>query len=151
MEGNATIISLIARDENVHLAIVQNLIKLLPKEDPAFASIQAWDQEDVAEIYTKVMDQEKAWAKYLFKDGSMIGLNEQVLCDAIDWYGHKRANAVGVKLPGKPPSSNPLPWMNKWVSTEHVQKAPQETQLTSYITGGIERNVTTNSFKGFKL
>jgi ribonucleoside-diphosphate reductase beta chain len=149
MEGNAKIIKLIARDENVHLAGTQQLIKILPKEDEDFAKIAQETKDECVQIFQSVIDQEKEWAKYLFKDGSMIGLNEQLLCDYVDWIGHKRMAAVG--LNGKSTGANPLPWTQKWISGSDVQVAPQETEITSYIIGGVKKDVDSNSFKGFSL
>jgi ribonucleoside-diphosphate reductase beta chain len=148
MEGNAKIIKLIARDENVHLASTQQLLKILPKEDPVFAKIAEETKDECITMFNKVVEQEKAWAKYLFKDGSMIGLNEQLLCDYVDHIAAKRMGAIG--LNGKP-GVNPLPWTQKWISGSDVQVAPQETEITSYVIGGVKKDVDENTFKGFTL
>lgn len=150
MEGNAKIIKFIARDENVHLASTQHLLKILPKDDPAFEKIQAQTQDEILEIFKSVVEQEKAWAKYLFKDGSMIGLNEKLLCDYIEWIANKRLHAIGLDNIYKT-GTNPLPWTQKWISGGEVQVAPQETEITSYIVGGVKKDVDQNTFKGFSL
>ena len=148
MEGNAKIIKAIARDENVHLASTQQLIKILPKEDPEFAKIAEETRDECIRMFYDVVDQEKAWAKYLFKDGSMIGLNEHLLCEYVDHIAAKRMGAIG--LNGKP-GSNPLPWTQKWIAGSDVQVAPQETEITSYIVGSVKQDVTSETFKGFSL
>ena len=150
MEGNAKIIKLIARDENVHLASTQQLLKILPKEDPDFAKIESEEAARIENIFTDVIAQEKAWAKYLFKDGSIIGLNEVLLGDYIDWIAAKRMRAIGMSPKGMP-SSNPLPWTQKWISGQEVQVAPQETEVTQYISGGTIMDVNENTFKGMTL
>lgn len=150
MEGNAKIIKLIARDENVHLASTQQLLKILPQEDPDFAAIKSECETEVAAIFESVINQEKAWAKYLFQEGSMIGLNEQLLSDYIDWIANKRMTAIGV-TPFTKTGANPLPWTQKWISGSEVQVAPQETEITSYIVGGVKKDVTEDTFKGFSL
>ena len=150
MEGNAKIIKLIARDENVHLGSTQTLLKLLPQDDPDFAKIK---EETIAQSEKMFLDaaaQEKAWAHYLFKDGSMIGLNEQLLCDYIDWLTCKRMTAVGLNCHIKT-GSNPLPWTQKWIAGAEVQVAPQETEISSYVIGGTKQDVDSNTFKGFSL
>ena len=148
MEGNAKIIKLIARDENVHLASTQQLLKILPKEDEDFARIQEETRDACIDMFYRVVDQEKSWAHYLFQNGSMIGLNEQLLCDYVDHIAAKRMGAIG--LNGKP-GANPLPWTQKWIAGSDVQVAPQETEITSYINGGVKKDVDENSFKGFSL
>ena len=148
MEGNAKIIKLIARDENVHLAATQQLLKILPKEDPDFAKIADETREECIQMFYQVVEQEKSWARYLFKDGSMIGLNEQLLCDYVDHIAAKRMGAIG--LNGKA-GTNPLPWTQKWISGAEVQVAPQETEITSYVIGGVKKDVDENTFKGFSL
>ena len=148
MEGNAKIIKLIARDENVHLASTQQLLKILPKEDEDFARIQEETRDECIDMFYRVVDQEKAWARYLFQNGSMIGLNEQLLCDYVDHIAAKRMGAIG--LNGKP-GANPLPWTQKWIAGSDVQVAPQETEITSYISGGVIKDVDSDTFKGFSL
>ena len=148
MEGNAKIIKLIARDENVHLASTQQLLKILPKEDPDFARIQEETRDECISMFYRVVEQEKSWASYLFQNGSMIGLNEELLCQYVDHIAAKRMGAIG--LNGKP-GANPLPWTQKWISGSEVQVAPQETEITSYVIGGVKKDVDENTFKGFSL
>lgn len=148
MEGNAKIIKFIARDENVHLASTQQLLKILPKEDEDFARIQEETRDECIRMFYDVVEQEKAWARYLFKDGSIIGLNEELLCSYVDHIAAKRMSAIG--LNGKA-GTNPLPWTQKWIAGSDVQVAPQETEITSYIVGGVKQDVTSDSFKGFTL
>ena len=149
MEGNAKIIKFIARDENVHMASTQQLIKLLPKEDDEYAKLKEECADEVREIFREVIEQEKTWARYLFKDASMIGLNDELLCNYVDWLGNKRMYAIG--LSNERGGSDPLPWTQKWISGAEVQVAPQETEITSYIIGGIKKDVTDDTFKDFQL
>jgi len=150
MEGNAKIIKLIARDENVHLGSTQTLLKLLPQDDPDYVTIKEETKTECEEMFLRAAAQEKAWAHYLFKDGSMIGLNEQLLCDYVDWLTCKRMTAVGLKC-GIKTGSNPLPWTAKWIAGAEVQVAPQETEISSYVVGGTKQDVDSNTFKGFSL
>ncbi len=151
MEGNAKIIKFIARDENVHLGSTQQILKLLPNDDPDFAKIAKECEQDVIDMFVEAVDQEKQWASYLFKDGSMIGLNAQLLSDYIEWIANKRIVAVGMKSPYKVPRANPLPWTQKWISGAEVQVAPQETEISSYVIGGTKQDVSKDTFKGFSL
>lgn len=150
MEGNAKIIKFIARDENLHLASTQTLLKLLPKDDPDYADIARECEADVIRMFNQAVDQEKQWASYLFKDGSMIGLNYQLLSDYVEWIANKRMTAVGVPTTFKG-GSNPLPWTQKWIAGAEVQVAPQEVELSSYVIGGVKKDASTDSFKGFSL
>jgi len=150
MEGNAKIIKLICRDENLHLASTQTLIKVLPTDDPDFAKIKEETKDECTRMFLSAAAQEKQWAEYLFKDGSMIGLNTQLLCQYIDWLTCKRMNTVGLDC-GTKPGSNPLPWTQKWIAGSEVQVAPQETEISSYIVGGTKQDVDSNTFKGFSL
>ena len=150
MEGNAKIIKLIARDENLHLASTQTLLKVLVKDDKDFAKIAKEESENNAQMFVDAIEQEKRWAEYLFKDGSMIGLNAKLLSDYIEWIGHKRMLSVQVPSPYKG-GSNPLPWTQKWIQGQDVQVAPQETEITSYVIGGVKKDVDDNTFKGLSL
>ena len=150
MEGNAKIIKFIARDENLHLAGTQQLLKALQKEDEDFAKIAEETKNESVALFVDAVNQEKAWASYLFKDGSMVGLNETLLSEYIEWIANKRMTAVGLPTTYKG-GSNPLPWTQKWISGSEVQVAPQETEITSYINGGVKKDITNETFKGFSL
>jgi len=150
MEGNAKIIKFIARDENVHLAATQQILKILPKEDKVWEQIKKECEPEVTKIFTDVINQEKAWAKYLFQNGTMIGLNEELLCNYVDWIAHKRMVSIGV-TPVTKGGSNPLPWTQKWIAGSEVQVAPQETEISSYVVGGMNKDVDENTFKDFSL
>jgi len=151
MEGNAKIIKLIARDENLHLAFTQSLLKVLPKDDPDYIQIAKETEEECIQMFVDAVEQEKAWAEYLFKDGSMIGLNTQLLNDYIEWICCKRMTAVGLKCPYSTSQANPLPWTQKWIAGAEVQVAPQETEITNYIIGGVKQDVSEDTFGGLSL
>jgi ribonucleoside-diphosphate reductase beta chain len=150
MEGNAKIIKLIARDENLHLASTQMLLKILQKDDPDYAKIAKETEEESIQLFINAVDQEKVWADYLFKGGSMIGLNTQLLSEYIEWIATKRMSMIGLKSPYTV-KSNPLPWTQKWISGADVQVAPQQTQISSYVIGGTKQDVSADTFKGFSL
>ena len=152
MEGNAKIIKLIARDENVHLAASTTMIKRMVKEDPDMAKIAEECVDEVAQMYIEVIEQEKSWAKYLFKDGSMIGLNAALLNQYVEYIANRRLKALGFNaIFDAPVNTNPLPWTQHWLSSSGLQVAPQETEVESYVIGGIKQDVTTDSIKGFSL
>lgn len=151
MEGNAKIIKFIARDENLHLASTQHILKLLPQDDPDFITIAKECEQEVIKMFTDSVAQEKEWARYLFKDGSMIGLNAKLLEDYIEWIANRRMMSIGMKSVFSVPRANPLPWTQKWISGGEVQVAPQETEISSYIIGGTKQDVDKDSFKGFIL
>ena len=150
MEGNAKIIKLICRDENVHLGFTQSLLKVLPKDDSDFVQIAKECEKTCIELFRSAAEQEKAWAKYLFKGGSVIGLNEQLLCEYVEWIVNKRMSAVGLPSIYKT-GTNPLPWTQKWIAGSDVQVAPQQVQLSSYIISAVNQDVTEDTFKGFSL
>ena len=151
MEGNAKIIKFIARDENIHLASTTTLLKLMRKEDPEMDKIAKETEKDAVDLFVKVIEQEKQWAEYLFKDGSMIGLNENILKQYVEWIGCKRMRAIGLTCPYTVSQANPLPWTEKWIGGGNVQVAPQETEITSYITGGVKKDVDDKTLKGLSL
>jgi len=150
MEGNAKIIKFIARDENLHLGSTQLLLKTLKKDDPVFEQIARETEAECIKMFTDAVDQEKAWADYLFKDGSMLGLNKELLSQYIEHIAMKRMTNAGLpKIYTQ--TSNPLPWTQKWIAGGDVQVAPQETEITSYINGGTKQDVNEDTFKGFSL
>ena len=150
MEGNAKIIKFIARDENVHLASTQQLLKLLPQDDPAYVRIRQETEAEMTAMFDDAVAQEKTWSHYLFKNGSMIGLNEQLLNDYVEWIAHKRMTAVGLPTRYRG-GSNPLPWTAKWIAGAEVQVAPQETEISSYVVGGTKQDVDSSTLAGLSL
>ena len=151
MEGNAKIIKFIARDENTHLASTQQILKILPQDDPDFKKLKEECHDEVMQIFDDVIKQEQEWAEYLFKDGSMIGLNAELLKQYVEWIATKRFRALGLQSPYNTPAANPLPWTQKWIAGGSVQVAPQETEISSYIVGGVNKDVTEDTFKGISL
>jgi ribonucleoside-diphosphate reductase beta chain len=153
MEGSAKIISLIARDESQHLVLTQNIIKnWLNGDDPDILQIAKEEEAWTVEQFKKTVDEEKAWAQYLFKDGSIIGLNDKLLNSYVEYIANRRMRAIGLKpVFDTPMSNNPLPWTQHWLSSKGLQVAPQETEVESYVIGGIKQDVKKDTFAGFKL
>ncbi len=152
MEGNAKIIKLIARDEALHLTGTQHMLNLLRsgQDDPEMADIAKECEQECYELFVQAAEQEKEWADYLFKDGSMIGLNKDILCQYVEYITNIRMQAVGLKLPFEA-RSNPIPWINAWLVSDNVQVAPQEVEVSSYLVGQIDSEVNTEDLSGFEL
>ena len=153
MEGSAKIISLIARDENQHLVLTQQIMKKWQEgDDPVMQEIIKEEEENVIQMFRDAVDEEKEWAEYLFKDGTMIGLNDKLLVKYVEWIANKRMRAIGLKpIYDAPIKNNPLPWTEHWISSKGLQVAPQETEVESYVVGGIKQDVKKDTFSGFKL
>ncbi|MGX2969262.1 class Ia ribonucleoside-diphosphate reductase subunit beta [Ursidibacter sp. B-7004-1] len=152
MEGNAKIIKFIARDEALHLTGTQHILNLMAygKDDDDFMQIAQECREQSFQLFMDVVQQEKEWAKYLFKDGSMMGLNETILCQYVEYIANIRMNAIGLGTPF-PTKSNPIPWINAWLVSDNVQVAPQEVEVSSYLVGQIDANINVEDFDDFKL
>ena len=153
MEGSAKIISLIARDENQHLVLTQQILnKWKEGDDPEMVEIMKEEEEHIVEMFRNAVQEEKEWAEYLFMDGSMIGLNDKLLSQYVEWIANRRMKSIGLTpLYDIPLRNNPLPWTQHWISSKGLQVAPQETEVESYVVGGIKQDVKKNTFSGFKL
>ena len=153
MEGSAKIISLIARDENQHTVLTQQMIKAWQKgDDPVMQEIMKEEEQTVIDMFANAVNEEKEWAQYLFKDGTMIGLNDKLLVKYVEWIANKRMRAIGLDpIYDAPIRNNPLPWTEHWISSKGLQVAPQETEVESYVVGGIKQDMKKNAFSGFKL
>ncbi|EKO3484431.1 ribonucleotide-diphosphate reductase subunit beta [Vibrio fluvialis] len=153
MEGNAKIIKLIARDEALHLTGTQHMVNLLRNgmDDFAFLQIAEECKQESFDLFKQAAEQEKEWASYLFKDGSMIGLNKDILCQYVEYITNIRMQAVGLEPAYPGATSNPIPWINAWLSSDNVQVAPQEAEISSYLVGQIDNEVSSDDFKGFEL
>jgi len=152
MEGSAKIISFIARDEATHLNLSTQIIKNWHNNDGEMKKIAESCKDDVINMYKLCVEEEKAWAKHLMKDGSIIGLNEKLLGDYVEFVANKRLKAIGFDpLFDRPANANPLPWTQHWLSSAGLQVAPQETEVESYIIGGVKQDVDQDTLKGFTL
>ena len=153
MEGSAKIISLISRDENQHLVLTQNIMKnWMNGDDPEKQEIAKEERNNVIAMFKNAVEEEKEWAEYLFSGGSMIGLNNKLLNQYVEWIANKRMKALGIDpVYDQPLRNNPLPWTQHWISSKGLQVAPQETEVESYVVGGIKQDMKKNSFSGFKL
>ncbi len=153
MEGNAKIIKLIARDEALHLTSTQHMLNLMRggSEGAEWAQIAQDLQQECFDLFVKAAEQEKEWASYLFKDGSMIGLNKDILCQYVEYITNHRMLAVGLPVAFPKSTQNPIPWINAWLSSDNVQVAPQEVEISSYLIGQIDAEVKTEDLEGFEL
>ena len=153
MEGSAKIISLISRDENQHLVLTQQILKKWADgDDPEMKEIAEEERNNVIGMFKNAVEEEKEWAEYLFSGGSMIGLNDKLLNQYVEWIANKRMKALGFDpIYDQPLKNNPLPWTQHWISSKGLQVAPQETEVESYVVGGIKQDMKKNAFSGFKL
>jgi ribonucleoside-diphosphate reductase beta chain len=153
LEGSAKIIGLIARDESQHMTISQNVLnKWRDGDDPDMAQIAKEEEINVYNMFKQCVEEEKLWAEYLFKDGSIIGLNDKLLSKYVEWTANRRLKSIGLKaIFDTPITNNPLPWTEHWLSSKGLQVAPQETEVESYIIGGITQDVQKDTFAGFQL
>lgn len=153
MEGNAKIIKLIARDEALHLVSTQHMLNLMRtgQDDPEMVEIAQELEEECFNMFKDSAEQEKDWADYLFKDGSMIGLNRDILCKYVEYITNSRMIAVGLKPAFEGATQNPIPWINAWLSSDNVQVAPQEVEISSYLIGQIDAEINPDDFSGFEL
>ena len=153
LEGSAKIIGLIARDESQHMTITQNILnKWRDGDDPEMVEIAEQEEENVYQMFRDCVEEEKSWAEYLFKDGSIIGLNDKLLQKYVEWTANRRLKSIGLKAIFETPiSNNPLPWTAHWLSSKGMQVAPQETEVESYLIGSIKQDVKKDTFAGFQL
>jgi ribonucleoside-diphosphate reductase beta chain len=153
MEGSAKIISLIARDESQHLNLTQKILtKWAQGDDPEMLQIIKDEDGYVDATFQLCVNEEKSWASYLFKDGSMIGLNEKLLWMYVEWITNRRRRAINLPpMFDIPAKSNPLPWTEHWLSSKQVQEAPQETEKISYLVGALNQDMKQDQFAEFKL
>ncbi len=153
MEGSAKIISLIARDESQHLNITQKILsKWNSGDDPEMIEIAKEEKDYSIKMFENAVNEEKRWANYLFKDGSMIGLNDKLLSMYVEWIANRRMKAVGLSpVYDISSKNNPLPWIDHWLNSKNMQEAPMETEKESYLVGAIKQDIDSTSFANFKL
>ena len=152
MEGSAKVIRLIARVEAVHLAGTQHIMKLWREgsDDPEMKEIYEEMKDELRQITLDAAEQEKEWTTHLFKDGTMIGVNKRILDQYVEHITDQRLAALRME-PAYGSPKNPIPWVSSWLSSESVQVAPQEVEVTSYLMGAIDTSLSEDDFEGFSL
>jgi ribonucleoside-diphosphate reductase beta chain len=130
--GNGNIISLILKDELLHTDWTAYIINRVVRDDPRFAAAKERCKDRVMQMYLDVIEEEKAWADYLFQKGTVIGLNAKVMRDFVDWTAQHRLKDIGIKY-DTGIKSTPLPWFNKHLNTSKKQTALQENESVSYV------------------
>ena len=151
MTGNAKIISLIARDENLHMGFSSLILKYM-KDDPeeGFQDIVKECEPIVYKMYKDAAEEEMEWAKYLFKDGSMIGLNAEILTDYMKYLTNNRLKSIRMEpIFGK--VKNPISWIGNWIGGNTVQEAPQQEQIISYTVGALKQDLDDQDFSDFDI
>lgn len=145
LPGLANVIRLINRDESFHVGITNYLLKILPSNDPVFAEVFRDEEANkkVRALWKQTYQEELEWADYLFAEGDVIGLNANVIKQYLTYVATNRLRAINIGAPedvlGVPSvTNNPIVWVNKWLSNEDDQPAPQEAELTSYEKGVID-------------
>jgi ribonucleoside-diphosphate reductase beta chain len=138
--GNGNEISLILSDEMLHVDWTAYLINTLIKDDPRFTEVARETQKECYEMLLSVVNEEKAWAKYLFKEGSVIGQNEKTMIAFVDWTAQYRLKDIGLRYDAGI-KNTPLPWFNKHLNTNKKQTALQENESTAYIIHSMTNNI----------
>ena len=151
MTGNAKIISLIARDENLHMGFSSLILKYM-KDDPeeGFQDIVKECEPIVYQMYKDAAEEEMEWAKYLFKDGSMIGLNSDILTDYMKYLTNNRLKSIKMD-PIFDKVKNPISWIGNWIGGNTVQEAPQEEEIISYTVGALKQDLDDQDFSDFDI
>jgi len=147
MEGNAKIMRLIARDEALHQKSTQSIIRLwqMGKDDPEMAEIAVRLKDEATAIFVSCVDQEIEWAEHLFTIGEVEGVSLKSTIAYIYHLADQRMRAVGLDSPyGITP--NPYPWMNKWLKSDDVQVAPQEVEVSSYLSGNLNAEISDEAY-----
>lgn len=152
MVGNAAIIKLIARDEALHLSGTQQILRMWidGEDDPRMQAAATRNLGQIEAIFRATAEQEMQWADYLFSNGSMLGLNAVILHDYVRYITDVRVKALGL-APIYGVTSNPIPWINSYLSSSNYQPAPQEQEITSYLTGQVDSAVTSQDLADFTL
>jgi ribonucleoside-diphosphate reductase beta chain len=155
LEGSGKIMKLIARDEALHLSGTQHMINIIQSGndgDTELTEIAHENKSQAELIFLEAIEQEKSWASFLFEEGSILGLNKEILCQYIDYIAKERMAAVSLKYDKEGiPRSNPISWINSYLNSDNVQVAPQETEISSYLVGQIDSSLSADAFNKFEL
>lgn len=144
-EGVGKQLKFILRDENLHVAINQTIIKYWSQgtDGPEYQALLLELRPQIIDMWKACVESEKLWAKYLFKYGTpLLGLNDKVLGDYVEFKANKRMINVGLE-PLTSLDKDPLPWIQRnWVDSSSKQEAPQETEITNYKIGAIDNDTS---------
>jgi len=146
--GNGNEIALILSDEMLHVDWTSYILNTLVKDDPRFAQVAQETKKECLDMLLSVIDEEKSWAKYLFKEGSVIGMNERVMVGLVDWTAQGRLKEIGLKYDAGV-KSTPAPWFNKHMNTNKKQTALQENESVAYVIGSMTNEINYDELPEF--
>jgi len=70
----------------------------------------------------------------------------------VEYIANRRLKALGMQaIFDQPVNTKPIPGTTLWLYSSGLQVAPQETEVESYIIGGIKQDVDKDMLKGFSL
>lgn len=140
MEGNTKTISSINRDEILHLAYTQYVMNLFRKGAEGSLMQDAYGEmeDQMRDMYALAVEQESAWADFLFMHGTILGLNANIAKQYTEYLAQRRMVAVGLKpfVDGK--LENPIPWVSEFTQMAVTQQAPQEVDKMDYIGNAVD-------------
>lgn len=134
------------RDENLHLALTQFVIKILKKnKSEGFTEIYKELQPDIEARYYEAYQEECDWIDYMFSQGSYIGMNANILKDYLNYVTIRRMKSIGIKIDHTKMDrhiiKNPIPWVDTYINMDSNEKLPQQEQILNYVTGGVEQDM----------
>lgn len=137
-QGIGQLVTLICKDEVLHGRMDYEVLNIL-KNDAEWKTEMIFLTEELKAILDSVVQQEESWTEYLFSEGrQVIGLGSELLKDYIYYMSKPLYDALGLPFDFKVVTTNPIPYMDKYIDSTLVMALPQEIQITSYKIGAVK-------------
>lgn len=151
MERTSKILQLICRDENLHLGVTQHLLNILAhNKDEGFTEIFAELGDYIKDRYDTVYDQECLWVDYLFKEGEFLGMSADLAKMYLKYLVYVRLRAISPRSVSGEAPTNPLKWINSYISFDQNFVPLQESEVINYKMDIMDPNITDSKLTELK-
>ncbi len=128
MGGTVSLIRLIQRDENTHLALFTHILRTLADEN------SEWFTNDMKQELTSMLmtavEHEISWGKYVTRN-QILGLSDNIIENYIKYLGNMRAESIGLEPPYEK-IKHPMPWVDSFAAMNSTKTDFFERRVTNY-------------------
>lgn len=139
--GITKIIKLINFDEDMHVAVIGGLIRILMKnEDEGFTHLfkSDWYKQEVRDIVSKIVEDELKWAEYLLSFGPIKSLTMDVFTRFMQYYANNRLGKINLDpLYPNVPKDDIVTWFDMYKDINKDNTAQQESTALNYNIGNM--------------
>ena len=142
IQGFSQLLKLIAWDEmTVHTTTGSRVLKYLRNdEEQGFSHLfkTQWYKDTVYQMAKETAELEMEWSRYLLKDGSIPGYNEEIGDHVIKYFTDQRLKEISMDTIYNEKKSDIIDWYNDYRNLNRTSIALQEADTLNYQKGKLK-------------